>query len=140
MFDRPGRGERAVLVGVGIGRPVDPADIEEFRALAGSAGTDCAGVVLATRPRPDPKYFVGSGKAEEIKACAEEAQADVVLVDRTLSPSQERNLEKLVGRRVIDRNGLILDIFAQRAPADRRGWRDRRASDRRMMRERPTVV
>ncbi len=115
MFDRPGRGERAVLVGVGIGRPVDPADIEEFRALAGSAGTDCAGVVLATRPRPDPKYFVGSGKAEEIKACAEEAQADVVLVDRTLSPSQERNLEKLVGRRVIDRNGLILDIFAQRA-------------------------
>ncbi|MDE2296318.1 MAG: GTPase HflX [Gammaproteobacteria bacterium] len=115
MFDRPRRGERAVLVGVGIGRPVDPADIEEFRALAASAGTDCVGVVLATRPRPDPKYFVGSGKAEEIKACAEEAEADVVFVDRTLSPSQERNLEKLVGRRVLDRNGLILDIFAQRA-------------------------
>jgi GTP-binding protein HflX len=66
-------------------------------------------------PRPDPKYFVGSGKAEEIRACAEEHNADVVLVDQTLTPSQERNLEKLTGRRVLDRNGLILDIFAQRA-------------------------
>jgi GTP-binding protein HflX len=73
------------------------------------------GLVLATRPRPDPKYFVGSGKAEEIKACADANDADVVLVDQTLTPSQERNLEKLTNRRVLDRNGLILDIFAQRA-------------------------
>jgi len=73
------------------------------------------GLVLASRPRPDPKYFVGSGKAEEIKACADANDADVVLVDQTLSPSQERNLEKLTNRRVLDRNGLILDIFAQRA-------------------------
>jgi GTP-binding protein HflX len=73
------------------------------------------GVVLATRPRPDPKYFVGSGKAEEIRAIADQHDADVVLVDQTLSPSQERNLEKLTNRRVLDRNGLILDIFAQRA-------------------------
>jgi GTP-binding protein HflX len=73
------------------------------------------GAVFATRSRPDPKYFVGSGKAEEIKACAEEHGADVVLVDQTLTPSQERNLEKLTSRRVLDRNGLILDIFAQRA-------------------------
>ena len=72
-------------------------------------------MVHATRPRPDPKYFVGSGKAEEIRACADANNADVVLVDRTLTPSQERNLEKLTGRRVLDRNGLILDIFAQRA-------------------------
>jgi len=71
--------------------------------------------VLASRPRPDPKYFVGSGKAEEIRTCAEEHNADVILVDQTLTPSQERNLEKLTGRRVLDRNGLILDIFAQRA-------------------------
>jgi len=71
--------------------------------------------VLAARARPDPKYFVGSGKAEEIRACAEQNGADVVLVDQTLTPSQERNLEKLTGRRVLDRNGLILDIFAQRA-------------------------
>jgi GTP-binding protein HflX len=102
-------------VGVGIGHPVDPHDTSEFKALAASAGTLGVGLVLATRPRPDPKYFVGSGKAEEIKACADANDADVVLVDQTLTPSQERNLEKLTNRRVLDRNGLILDIFAQRA-------------------------
>jgi GTP-binding protein HflX len=102
-------------VGVGIGHPVDPNDTAEFAALAASAGTLGVGVVLASRPRPDPKYFVGSGKAEEIRLCAEQHEADVVLVDQTLTPSQERNLEKLTGRRVLDRNGLILDIFAQRA-------------------------
>jgi GTP-binding protein HflX len=102
-------------VGVGIGHPVDPNDTAEFSALAASAGTLKVGLILASRARPDPKYFVGSGKAEEIRACAEEHHADVVLVDQTLTPSQERNLEKLTGRRVLDRNGLILDIFAQRA-------------------------
>jgi GTP-binding protein HflX len=102
-------------VGVGIGHPVDPNDTAEFSALAASAGTLGVGLILASRARPDPKYFVGSGKAEEIRACAEEHHADVVLVDQTLTPSQERNLEKLTGRRVLDRNGLILDIFAQRA-------------------------
>jgi GTPase len=115
LFERPGGGERAVLVGVGIGHPVDPNDIAEFAALAASAGTIVVGTVLGTRARPDPKYFVGSGKAEEIRAFAETNQADLVLVDQTLTPSQERNLEKLTGRRVLDRNGLILDIFAQRA-------------------------
>jgi len=100
---------------VGIGRPVDPNDTAEFSALAASAGTLGVGLVLASRARPDPKYFVGSGKAEEIRDCAVLNNADVVLVDQTLSPSQERNLEKLTGRRVLDRNGLILDIFAQRA-------------------------
>ena len=102
-------------MGVGIGRPVDPNDTIEFRALAASAGVVGAALVLASRARPDPKYFVGSGKAEEIRASADEHNADVVLVDQTLTPSQERNLEKLTGRRVLDRNGLILDIFAQRA-------------------------
>jgi GTPase len=102
-------------VGVGIGHPVDPDDTAEFSALAASAGTQRVGLVLAARARPDPKYFVGSGKAEEIRLCAEANNADVVLVDQTLTPSQERNLEKLTGRRVLDRNGLILDIFAQRA-------------------------
>jgi GTPase len=115
LFERPQGGERAVLVGVGIGHPVDPNDIAEFAALAASAGTVSVGTVLATRARPDPKYFVGSGKAEEIHAFAEAQQADLILVDQTLTPSQERNLEKLTGRRVLDRNGLILDIFAQRA-------------------------
>jgi GTP-binding protein HflX len=102
-------------VGVGIGHPVDPNDTAEFAALAASAGTLVVGTVLGSRARPDPKFFVGSGKAEEIRLCAVAHEADVVLVDQTLSPSQERNLEKLTGRRVLDRNGLILDIFAQRA-------------------------
>jgi len=115
LFERPRGGERAILVGVGIGHPVDPYDASEFKALAASAGTVGVGLVLATRARPDPKYFVGSGKAAEIKACADQYDADVVLVDQTLTPSQERNLEKLTNRRVLDRNGLILDIFAQRA-------------------------
>jgi len=104
-----------VLVGVGIGQPVDPNDAAEFSALAASAGTVAVGSVTANRARPDPKYFVGSGKAEEIRLFAEEHHADLILVDQTLTPSQERNLEKLTGRRVLDRNGLILDIFAQRA-------------------------
>ncbi|HME38945.1 MAG TPA: ribosome rescue GTPase HflX [Steroidobacteraceae bacterium] len=115
MFERPRGGERAILVGVGIGHPVDPNDTAEFKALAASAGTLPVGLVLAARARPDPKYFVGTGKAEEIRLCAVAHSADVVLVDQTLTPSQERNLEKLTGRRVLDRNGLILDIFAQRA-------------------------
>ncbi|HEY5264498.1 MAG TPA: ribosome rescue GTPase HflX [Steroidobacteraceae bacterium] len=115
LFERPRGGERAVLVGVGIGHPVDPNDLAEFAALAASAGTLRVATVLAARARPDPKYFVGSGKAEEIRAIADLHDADVVLVDHTLTPSQERNLEKLTNRRVLDRNGLILDIFAQRA-------------------------
>ena len=103
------------MVGVGIGHPVDPHDAAEFKALAASAGAIPVGVVLASRPRPDPKYFVGTGKAEEIRGRAAELGAEVVLVDQELTPSQERNLEKLTGCRVLDRNGLILDIFAQRA-------------------------
>jgi GTP-binding protein HflX len=94
---------------------VDANDTAEFAALASSAGTICVGQIFASRARPDPKYFVGSGKAEEIRLCAEANTAELVLVDQTLTPSQERNLEKLTGRRVLDRNGLILDIFAQRA-------------------------
>jgi GTP-binding protein HflX len=102
-------------VGVGIGQPVDPHDTAEFEALAASAGALPVGLVTASRPRPDPKYFVGVGKAEEIRDRAQELKAEVILVDRTLSPSQERNLEKLSSCRVLDRNGLILDIFSQRA-------------------------
>lgn len=115
LFERPQGGGRAVLVGVGVGHPVEANDIAEFAALASSAGTIPIGTVLAFRARPDPKYFVGSGKAAEIHAFAEAHHADLILVDQTLTPSQERNLEKLTGRRVLDRNGLILDIFAQRA-------------------------
>ena len=115
MFDRPRSGERAVLVGVGLGAPVDPEDLSEFSQLARSAGATVVATVTARRDRPDPRHFIGSGKAEEIRDLAAAHDADVVLVDRALSPSQERNLEELIGRRVLDRNSLILDIFAQRA-------------------------
>jgi GTP-binding protein HflX len=115
LFERPRGGERALLVGVGIGQPVDPHDIAEFNALAASAGAVPVALVTASRPRPDPKFFVGLGKAEEIRDRAQDAKAEVILVDQTLTPSQERNLEKLTSCRVLDRNGLILDIFSQRA-------------------------
>ena len=115
MFERPRTGERAVLVRLGVGAPVDPEDLEEFTQLALSAGARPVATVTGRRERPDPRYFLGSGKAEELRDVARETEADLILVDHALSPSQERNLEKLIERRVLDRNGLILDIFAQRA-------------------------
>lgn len=115
MFERPRTGERAVLVRLGIGAAAEAEDIDEFTQLAISAGARPMVVISGRRDRPDPRYFVGSGKADEIRAAAETHDAEVVLVDHPLSPSQERNLEKLTGRRVLDRSGLILDIFAQRA-------------------------
>ncbi len=115
MFERPRSGERALLVRVGFGEPVDPEDLAEFRQLARSAGAEPVATVTGRRERPDPRFFVGSGKADELRVAAEGADAEVILIDHALSPSQERNLEKLTGRRVLDRNGLILDIFAQRA-------------------------
>jgi GTP-binding protein HflX len=115
VFERPRSGERAVLVRLGLGAPVDPEDLQEFTQLALSAGAQPVATVTGRRDRPDPRYFVGSGKAEELKAAAQAHDADVILIDHALSPSQERNLEKLIERRVLDRNGLILDIFAQRA-------------------------
>jgi GTP-binding protein HflX len=115
MFERPRSGERAVLVRLGLGEPLRAEDLDEFQQLARSAGATPVATVTGRRERPDPRYFVGSGKAEEIGAVAAAASADVILIDHPLSPSQERNLEELTGRRVLDRSGLILDIFAQRA-------------------------
>jgi len=115
VFDRPRSGERAVLVRLGLGAPVDPEDLEEFTQLAESAGAIPVATLTGRRDRPDPRFFMGSGKADELRVAAEANEADVVLVDHALSPSQERNLEKHIGRRVLDRSGLILDIFAQRA-------------------------
>jgi GTP-binding protein HflX len=115
MFERPRSGERAVLVRLALGSAADPEDLREFNQLAVSAGAVPVATIGGSRDRPDPKFFVGSGKAEEIRQQAQAHEADVILVDHPLSPSQERNLEKLTGRRVLDRNGLILDIFAQRA-------------------------
>jgi GTP-binding protein HflX len=115
MFERPRSGERAILVRLGVGAPLDPEDLSEFTQLATSAGAIPVATITGRRDRPDPRFFVGSGKAEQIRLEAEAQAADVILVDHPLSPSQERNLEKLIGKRVLDRSGLILDIFAQRA-------------------------
>ncbi|WP_455376317.1 ribosome rescue GTPase HflX [Kaarinaea lacus] len=115
MFDRPRNGERALLVFTNFTSPLTQEEIDEFSELAKSAGTDPVAAITSARKAPDPRYLIGESKAEEIKQCIEETKADVVLVDYTLSPSQERNLEKLLQCRVLDRTGLILDIFAQRA-------------------------
>ena len=113
MFDRPDSGERAILVHLTMRSGQE--DLLELKELAKSAGTDPIYVVTGTRKRPDSKYFVGTGKLDELKAAVEEYSADVVLFNHPLAPSQERNLEGYLGVRVVDRNGLILDIFAQRA-------------------------
>ena len=115
MLDRPRSGERALLLHVGLNRPSFDDEIQEFRALAESAGALVVGEVQARRERPDPKYFVGSGKVDEIGARAKETQAELILVSQPLRAGQERNLELTLKTRVLDRNGLILDIFAQRA-------------------------
>ena len=115
MFDRPGSGEKAILVCVGLGHAPEPDRIEEFTALARSAGAQVLEVLVATRKSAEPRFFVGTGKVEEIKARIAELKADLLVVDAPLSPGQERNLEKALECRVLDRSGLILDIFAQRA-------------------------
>jgi GTP-binding protein HflX len=113
LFDRPDSGERAVLVHLSLRSGQE--DLLELKELAKSAGTDPIYVVTGSRKSPDPKYFVGKGKLEELKGVIETYSADIVLFNHPLSPSQERNLEGALGVRVVDRNGLILDIFAQRA-------------------------
>jgi GTP-binding protein HflX len=96
------------------GRNVEE-DAEELRLLALSAGADVRGTIFGSRQIPDAATFVGKGKAEEIREAVAREQTDLIVVNHELSPAQERNLEKLVGCRVLDRTGLILDIFAQRA-------------------------
>ncbi len=115
MFDRPSHGERALLVHVGLGRAPGAEEQEEFRSLALAAGADVAGAVTASLRQVNPRYLIGTGKLEEVRGLLEESCAEVVLVDHRLSPAQQRNLERSLDRRVVDRTGLILDIFAQRA-------------------------
>lgn len=119
MFERSKKGEHALLVqplrsGSGGMSPDDGAH-EEFADLARSAGATIAASLTARVDRPNPSTFIGSGKLDEIKAAADATGADLILVNHALSPGQERNLEKFLERRVLDRTGLILDIFAQRA-------------------------
>lgn len=115
FFERPDSGEIAVLVHMEFHDQHESHGPEEFIELAISAGADPVAVVTGSRPRPDSKYFVGTGKLSEIQEIVEREGAQIVLFDHALSPSQERNLESVLKCRVLDRTGLILDIFAQRA-------------------------
>ncbi|AWH90084.1 ribosome rescue GTPase HflX [Limnobaculum parvum] len=115
MFDRYEAGEQAVLVHVYFSQEKDTEDLSEFESLVSSAGVEALLVVTGSRKAPQAKYFVGEGKAQEIADAVRASGASVVLFNHSLSPAQERNLERLCECRVIDRTGLILDIFAQRA-------------------------
>ncbi|MEL0635787.1 MULTISPECIES: ribosome rescue GTPase HflX [Marinomonas] len=115
FFERPDSGEMAVLVHMEFHDQRESYGPEEFIELALSAGADPIAVVTGSRQRPDSKYFVGSGKLSEIKSIIDREGAEVVLFDHVLSPSQERNIESFLNCRVLDRTGLILDIFGQRA-------------------------
>ncbi|OTA20818.1 protease GTP-binding subunit [Xenorhabdus beddingii] len=115
MFDRYEGGELAVLVHVFFSQEKDTENLSEFESLVSSAGVSPVQIVTGSRKAPHSKYFVGEGKAEEIAEAVKNSGADVVLFNHTLSPAQERNLERLCQCRVVDRTGVILDIFAQRA-------------------------
>ena len=115
MFERSRKGEHALLIQPHAGGRPDDGLTEEFSDLARSAGASIAALLTARIDRPNPSTLIGSGKLEEVKAAADATGADLVLVNFPLSPGQERNLEKFLQRRVLDRTGLILDIFAQRA-------------------------
>ena len=115
MFDRYEAGEQAILVHVNFADEDSREDLAELELLVSSAGVNAVDVLTTSRGAPHPKYFVGSGKAEEIAAAVKAHEANVVIFNHALSPSQERNLEAICKCRVIDRTGLILDIFAQRA-------------------------
>ena len=115
MFERHAGGERVILVALDFGDPDFAESVAELRLLASGAGLDILGEVLGKRSRPDAALFVGSGKADEIAALIAATEADVVIFNHELSPAQERNLERRLHCRVIDRVSLILDIFARRA-------------------------
>lgn len=115
MFDRYEGGELAILVHVNFSDESDREDLEELGLLVSSAGVTASTVITTSRQNPDAKYYVGTGKAQEIADAVQAVGADIVIFNHSLSPSQERNLEALFQCRVLDRTGLILDIFAQRA-------------------------
>lgn len=115
MFDRHQGGERVILVALDFGTPDFSESLAELRLLASGAGLEILGEVQGKRSRPDAALFVGSGKADEIAAMVAATEAEVVVFNHELSPAQERNLERRLQCRVIDRTSLILDIFASRA-------------------------
>lgn len=115
MFERHAGGERVILAALDFGDPDFGEGVAELRLLAAGAGLDILGEVRGKRSRPDAALFVGSGKADEIAALVAATEADVVIFNHELSPAQERNLERRLQCRVIDRTSLVLDIFARRA-------------------------
>src|SRR5262245_33835433 len=115
MFERSKKGETALLIQPYAGGPPDDGQVEEFADLARSAGANVAALLTARIDRPNAAMLIGSGKLDEVKAAADASGADLILVNHALSPGQERNLERFLERRVVDRTGLILDIFSQRA-------------------------
>ncbi|MGK9067109.1 ribosome rescue GTPase HflX [Stutzerimonas chloritidismutans] len=115
FFERPGGGERAILVHLDGQDPAAREDPQEFQELARSAGAETVGFVNVARHQPSAKFLIGSGKVEELHDLVRDSEVELVIFNHTLSPSQERNLERALECRVLDRTGLILDIFAQRA-------------------------
>lgn len=115
MNERPSGGERVILVHVNFPKGKMAEDLDEFKELAQSAGAEIVLTITGTRRVPESKYFVGTGKAEEIREAVSSNKIELVIFNHVLSPAQERNLERLIHCRVVDRTGLILDIFAQRA-------------------------
>lgn len=115
MFERPDVGERAVLVHIDFTVHDGTEDLGEFRELVTSAAVEPVATVTGSRKQPSPRLFVGEGKLEEIRDAVAASEADIVLFNHSLSPSQERNIERELKCRVLDRTGVILDIFAQRA-------------------------
>ncbi len=115
MFDRYQAGEQAILVHIDFPDENAREDLQEFEMLVDSAGIASLTVITGKRNTPHSKYFVGSGKAQEIAEAVNLYDANVILFNHSLSPSQEKNIEALCQCRVVDRTTLILDIFAQRA-------------------------
>jgi GTP-binding protein HflX len=115
MFERPSGGDAVVLVSVDFGDADYAESLHELRHLVTTAGMQIRATVEGKRQSPDAKYFIGSGKAEELKLMLESSESKVAAFNHDLSPSQQRNLERFLQARVVDRTGLILDIFAQRA-------------------------
>lgn len=115
MFERYRSGDLAALVHLNFQTQSNYDDLKEFLVLVESAGAERVALITGARKVPNPKYFVGQGKADEIRQQLLETKADVLIFNHELTPSQERNLEQFCQCRVVSRSGLILDIFAQRA-------------------------
>lgn len=115
MFDRYESGEQAILVHINFTQEGEWEDLSECEMLVSSAGVNALRVITGSRQAPHSKYYVGEGKAQEIADAVRAEGADIIIFNHSLSPAQERNLEGLCQCRVLDRTGLILDIFAQRA-------------------------